>query len=143
MHELFTAVTQGKVDVAETILQKKPELINQRELGLGETALHRAVLGEDMAMIDFLLQKGASTTHANHFGRTVLHYAAMGGNLRQVVRLIEAGSDVFALDVRGSTPLHEAAAADATDVYQYLINLGASDSTRNNAGKSAAELLRH
>lgn len=143
LHELFTAVTQGKVDVAETILQKKPELINQRELGLGETALHRAVLGEDMAMIDFLLQKGASTTHANHFGRTVLHYAAMGGNLRHVVRLIEAGSDVFALDVRGSTPLHEAAAADAADVYQYLINLGASDSTRNNAGKSAAELLRH
>jgi ankyrin repeat protein len=73
--------------------------------------------------------------------RTPMHYAAAAGNLEIVKTLQAAGANIHAVDIRGSTPLHDAAAAGHRKVYIYLLELDASDTTRDNDGKTPAELF--
>lgn len=139
----WQTVELGKIDTLAALLAKNPNLVKLREIGLGESALHRAVLLRRHETVQILLQNGADPDIGNDFARTPLHYAAMQDDIRLVKLLTDAGADVLALDIRGSTALHEAAAAGASDIYQLLISLGASDSTKNNAGLSAAELRQN
>lgn len=139
---LSRAAASGNLARMKAIIASAPATVEQREIQFGETALHAAVLAEQAAAVELLLKAGANPSAASDFLRTPLHYAAMKGDLRMVKSLIDAGSNIFALDARGSTPLHEAAAAGWVEVYRFLIAQGASDSTPNNAGRSAAELLK-
>jgi ankyrin repeat protein len=140
--DLWVAAASANHALLREVLRLAPQQLNQREIRFGETPLHAAVLAEQAGSVEILLEAGADPNSANDFRRTPLHYAAMKGNLRLTKILVDAGANIFALDVRGSTALHEAAAVQAVDVYRLLVANGASDSTRNNAGISAAELLK-
>jgi ankyrin repeat protein len=139
---LWEAAASGNLAQLRGILQAEASQVQLREVQFGETALHRAVLAERAAAVELLLAAGAQPSAGNHLWRTPLHYGAATGNLAVVKMLVEAGSNVFALDARGSTPLHEAAAARHTEVYEFLLRNGAIDSTRNNNGLSAADMLK-
>ncbi|GAB4266897.1 MAG: hypothetical protein Kow0029_00970 [Candidatus Rifleibacteriota bacterium] len=138
---IFSVIGSGNLTDMMKILKLAPDQIGVHEPCFSETPLHSAILSNKPEMARILLEHGANPNAKNDFLRTPLHYAAIKGNLQMVKLLVDAGADIFALDVRGSTPLHEAAAAGRKDVYDYLVSIGASDSTRNNAGKSAADLL--
>jgi ankyrin repeat protein len=140
---IWAAATSGNLEQLRNIIDREPLQLQLHEVEFGETALHRAVLAEQTAAAQLLLNAGADPSVNNNLKRTPLHYAAAKGNLKLVKILVESGSNIFALDARGSTPLHEAAAAKHRDVYEFLLQKGASDSTRNNSGYSARQLLEH
>jgi len=68
--------------------------------------LHRAVRKDEIARIDWLIQKDVDLNAQDEFeGQTALHRAADGLKYKIVPILIEAGADVNIRDVFGRMPL--------------------------------------
>ncbi|MGM0599240.1 MAG: ankyrin repeat domain-containing protein [Candidatus Rifleibacteriota bacterium] len=141
LKSLHKAIRNGKIDLVNKLVGQNPEIVNYKDIKLGETALHIAAEANQTAIAKFLLKNNAKINCYNHFARTPLHYTAMQGNLNLVKTLIEAGANLFAVDLRGSTPLHDAATSGDIETYQYLIRAGAVDSTKNNAGRSPKDIF--
>ena len=59
----------------------------------GETALHQAVQGQDVALVELLLQAGADLEAQTSYGYTALHLAAHTGSVPVVSALLAAGAD--------------------------------------------------
>ena len=138
---IFKAVKDGALDDVREIIAKDTKQLEFREKNLSETPLHTAVTTGNPEMVKLLVELGANVNCTNEFMRTPMHYAAAGGHLDVVKILHAAGANLQAVDFRGSTPLHDAAAARHRKVYIHLLELDASDTTRDNAGKSPAELF--
>ncbi|CAB0032986.1 unnamed protein product, partial [Trichogramma brassicae] len=75
----------------------------------GRTCLHVAALHGQVAVVDYLLNRGAKTSLADADGATALHCAAARGHQNTLLMLLHAGADPNAQDSRGNTPLHLAA----------------------------------
>lgn len=88
----FKAVKEGRpVAIRRQIARGMP--VDARDEA-GFTALHVAVLRKNAALVEVLLDKGASPNHrADRIG-SVLRSAAFGGSPEILRRLIEAGADV-------------------------------------------------
>ena len=71
----------------------------------GTTALHWAVRGDDLELVDLLLRSGADASAANRYGVTPLHLAAINGNAVMIERLIKAGANPNSAGSDGETPL--------------------------------------
>ncbi len=138
---IFKAVKDGATDDIREILARDPKQLEFRETDLSETPLHAAAATGNPETIKLLVDLGANVNSTNEFMRTPMHYAAAGGHLEAIKVLHAAGANLQATDFRGSTPLHDAAAAKHRKVYIYLLELDASDTTRDNAGKSPADLF--
>jgi len=138
---IFKAVKDGASDDIREILAKDPKQLEFRETSLSETPLQAAAATGNPEIVKLLVELGANVNCTNEFMRTPMHYAAAGGHLDAVKVLYGAGANLQAVDFRGSTPLHDAAAAKHRKVYIYLLELDASDTTRDNAGKSPADLF--
>ncbi len=138
---IFTAVKSGDLEAIKEIVRRDPGQLNFKEREISETPLHMAAAAGNPETVKLLLDLECDVNATNEFMRTPMHYAATQGNLDVVKLLHEAGANIQAVDVRGSTPLHDAAAARHRKVYIYLLELDASDTTRNNEGRTAAELF--
>lgn len=75
-------------------------------LNKGATALIKAALNNNTALVEKLLEHGANVNAKDRFDRTALHYANVGSDLPE--RLIKAGADFMAKDKYGKTPLFAA-----------------------------------
>src|SRR5271169_266788 len=76
----------------------------------GETALHRAALCGYPAVIESLLEAGASVKLRSLIdGATALHRAASKGHVQCVEILLHHQAFVTTYDKQGNTPLHLAA----------------------------------
>jgi len=60
--------------------------------GGGQTALHAAIDGEGLAIVDLLLKAGADPNAVEQGDRVPLYYAASGGHYEIAQRLIEEGA---------------------------------------------------
>jgi len=138
---IFKAVKDGALEDIREILAKDPKQLEFREKNLSEKPLHTAAATGNPETVKLLVELGANINCTNEFMRTPMHYAAAGGHLDVIKILHGAGANLQAVDFRGSTPLHDAAAAKHRKVYIYLLELDASDTTRDNAGKTPAELF--
>lgn len=138
---IFKAVKDGALDDIRDIIAKDSKQLEFREKNLSEKPLHAAAATGNSETVKLLVELGANVNCTNEFMRTPMHYAAAGGHLDVVKVLHAAGANLQAVDFRGSTPLHDAAAAKHRKVYIYLLELDASDTTRDNAGKSPTELF--
>ena len=138
---IFLAVEKSDHDAVREIVRRDPKQLAAKEENLSETPLHRAAAGNNPQTVQLLIDLGARLDATNEFMRTPMHYAAAAGNLEIVKTLQAAGANIHAVDIRGSTPLHDAAAAGHRKVYIYLLELDASDTTRDNDGKTPAELF--
>ena len=93
--------------------------------------LHRAVLYEDIKMVDLLISRGANL-EARDPHRTPLFLATHYGHVKIVKLLIKHGADPNALDLHtGETPLDRAKLGSYNDLIKILIE---------NGGKSRLEL---
>ena len=75
----------------------------------GMTALHRAALVGDKAVVQALLDHGARINDRENDGKTALWLASSEGNTRAVQLLLEWGAGVHARDKDRTTSLHWAA----------------------------------
>jgi ankyrin repeat protein len=86
----------------------------------GSVILHTATRQEDTAVVQALLDGGASPDRQDIAGRTALHIAAKQGARQIVERLLAAGADPEARDIEGRTPADTAAAAGHSNVAEIL-----------------------
>jgi ankyrin repeat protein len=92
----------------------------------GATALHWAVLADDLTTVEALLRAGARVSQTNVLGVPPIYVAAQNGNAAMLRRLLDAKADVNSADATGDTLLMAAVRAGSADSVQLLIERGAN-----------------
>jgi ankyrin repeat protein len=121
--ELQQAAESGDIQTLEQLLKQSPGA--DAPLPDGSTALHWAVLREQTAAVDLLLQAGADANVRNRNGMFPLYLAALNGNTALVQQLLDAGADVNERLPNGETALMTASATGSAAVVELLLSRGA------------------
>lgn len=79
MSPLHLAARFGLASVVDSLSITVPDDITKAD-DKGATPLHAAAIGGVEGVVDFLLEKGASTAIVDTFGKTPMHYAKESGN---------------------------------------------------------------
>eukprot|EP00055_Hartaetosiga_balthica_P014876 m.84592 g.84592 ORF g.84592 m.84592 type:complete len:389 (-) comp8714_c0_seq41:185-1351(-) len=90
---------------------------------VGHTPLHEAILSEDMASVQLLVERGANVNVTKHADWSPLHLACTKSNLEIVKFLVERGSRIAPLNKDGWTPLHVACRTGCEDIVSYLLEM--------------------
>jgi len=96
----------------------------------GTTALHYAVLQNDIDLARRLLGAGADPSAANRYGVTPLHLAALNGSAPMIGRLLDAGADAGEAGSEGETVLMTAAQTGVVAAADVLLEHGADVNAR-------------
>ena len=96
----------------------------------GTTALHWAVEGDSLEIVQVLLRAGANVKAANRYGITPLWLASLNGNASVIGALLEAGADAAAASAEGETALMVAARTGNADAVNILLSRGADPNVR-------------
>ncbi|XP_069474598.1 transient receptor potential cation channel subfamily V member 6-like [Ambystoma mexicanum] len=141
---LHVAALYNNKHALVTLLDTFPFLINtpmESEMYRGETALHIAVVNQNVAMVKELLARKADTENACangkffspgktrnfYYGEYVLSFAACIGNETILQLLVESGAPLHSRDKQGNTALHMLALHPnrnmACKIYELLISL--------------------
>lgn len=131
------------VKVTELVGTPGSIVINTRDSGSGEGALHYVVRGRDINWLVFLLGKGARPDLQSNRGETPLTLAAQIGWLEGAEQLLARRASVDLANGRGETPL--ILATQRRDLPMVRLLLGKrADPMRNDrvAGKSALDYAR-
>lgn len=148
----------SKYDLFRLVMTKNPD-VNARTHD-GWTPLHTAVANahsawrqqesEALNRIRDLIRAGSNLEARDDGGRTPLHWAAWQGYSRftdglnatdaVVQMLIDEKADLNAVDNIGQTPLHYAAEMGYDPIVAALVRAGVSQTMRNKAGKTPAQL---
>ena len=118
------------------VLLASPQIDIEARAPNGDTALMVAAYKKEKEIVAALLEKGAEP---NRPGWTALHYAAASGSLDIVRMLLEKSAYIDASAPNRTTPLMMAAGAGQTAVIKLLIEEGADQSIRNDAGLTARD----
>ena len=107
----------------------------------GNTPLHEAVFGSNIAVVKELLANGAYINARNKNGRTPLHaaieHAAIeNGNYKLVEMLLKKKADPNIKDKYGNTPLHNAALYGHQKFSKLLIDSGVNIEAKNYNGRT-------
>ena len=144
-YEFLEAVRdRDGVKVSEALSRPGTVLVNSRDIGTGETALHIVTQRRDAVWIRFLTQNGANPNVADENGVTPLEIAGRLGFAEGVKELLEAGARVDAPNATGETPLIAAIHRRDSTIVELLLAHGADPDRTDNSGRSArdyAELL--
>lgn len=110
----------------ETALDNYHTSINMHDSS-GYTALHYAIVRDDMEAVRLLLSYKADTSvrTKDRYGASCLHIAALHATASLVRELLAAGSDIEALNSDGRTPLHNAVTSGDKEVVEVLLSAGA------------------
>lgn len=113
LHETF---------IYESVLNSNPTALNAQNRD-GQTPLHDAILCDNYAFAQYLLQHNCDVSLANKDGNTPLHLAARDDNVRMCKLLMKyAVLDLTATNKVGKTPLHLACANEKANVAAILMN---------------------
>jgi uncharacterized protein len=118
-------------------------VINARDQGSGEGALHFVVRDRDSRWLGFLLSRGARPDIADNRGNTPLTLAAQLGWVEGAELLLGRGANVNQANSRGETPLILAVQTRDPAMVRLLMSRGANPNlTDNVAGYSALDYAR-
>lgn len=144
-YEFLEAVREREgTKVTEALQRPGTVLVNSRDIGTGETALHIVTKRRDAVWIRFLAQNGANPNVADENGVTPLEIASNLGFADGVEALLKAGARVDAPNSTGETPLISAIHRRDATIVELLLEHGANPDRTDNSGRSArdyAELL--
>ena len=93
-----------------------PDLVEGRE-----TPLMLAARFNDVDVVEYLVERGASLDMQDGRGSHAIHHAVMGGKMINVPRLIELGGSVLKEDFERMSPVHVAAECGYTDIVRLLM----------------------
>jgi uncharacterized protein len=143
-YNFLKAVRDADGDEAMKYLNKPgAPVLNTRDPGTGETALHIAVKAHSDNWVGFLLNKGANTEIKDRQGNTPLHDAALVGDPTALAYLISMKARVNATNNNGETPLILAVHRKDIDAVHALMDGGADPKIQDTlAGKSALDYAR-
>lgn len=119
----YTCKYKHVSDIVKYILEKPNVDVNIKNLKGGKTALHAAVYGDDVELVECLLNNGANVNAKSCYDGTSLHIAAMYGNIKVIKLLVKHGANINALDFLYRTPPMIAYIYDNHEVRHYLRSL--------------------
>ena len=131
---LVDAVRAGTTSVVRALLQKGVD-VNATEPD-GATALHWAVIRDDVATVELLLRAGAKVAVENDYGVSPLWLACTNGNAEIADRLLRAGADPNTARRTGEPVLMVAARTGNVAVVRRLL-VGGAEGRRHRAGARA------
>jgi ankyrin repeat protein len=109
----------------------------------GKTVIHKAVMANDLAVVEKLLSKKADLTIKDNHGRTALHHTQWHGNYKIARWLIASGADINMPDSSGFTLLNYAAIFGHTKLVVALIASGVLMYNRNPKSRKVAEFFKN
>ena len=118
------------------VLLASPQINLEARAPNGDTALMVAAYKGEKDIVAALLDKGAEP---NRPGWTALHYAAASGSLDIARMLLEKSAYIDASAPNRTTPLMMAAGGGQTAMIKLLIEEGADQTIRNDAGMTARD----
>uniref|UniRef100_A0A674IKV8 Uncharacterized protein n=1 Tax=Terrapene triunguis TaxID=2587831 RepID=A0A674IKV8_9SAUR len=115
---IFDAAAKGDLsDLAKVLKENDINAVNASN----ETLLHIAAANGHVAIIEYLINKGAKLDVKDKKGRTPLHRAAEKGQDDAVKVLLQAGAYIYSLDKEAKTPLHLAAQNHHTHILKRIL----------------------
>ncbi len=123
---LHGAIAKGENAAAIKLLESGVD-IEAKDPGSGASALHYAVMKDNIALVGLMLQRGADVNSRTRSGTTPLHTAVLYGRLEVAQLLIEKGAEIDARSASGATPLSIAEAANLKPLSRMLRLHGAKD----------------
>lgn len=125
---MIRAVRAGDLVKVEKLLSANPKLLNARDDRQRAGIVQWAVVSDQPAMLDFLIERGADIYTGNRHDVTPLHSAAIFNRADMVHLLLSRGADpyhmIFGYGAIYLTPLHKAAEAGSFDAVKVLLDDG-------------------
>ena len=121
-----------------TLVKDSPDLVNGFSPGGHDTTLQTAVLGDRLAVVQYLLARGANVDAVVQNGQpaTPLALAAQGGHKSMVELLLAHGANPNAHPYGSPPPLHEAARMGYNSVAEVLLTHGAEVNGKDSQGST-------
>lgn len=138
---LHKAITNKETETARALIlnpYQNLEIFDENH----NTALHLAVLNNNIELVLLLLQNRVLVNIPNILGQTPLHIAAQYGCYEIVKALINAHAFINAKDNDASMPLHYAAYNGDFNTIQFLVMSGASIHHKNNYRVTALDIAK-
>ena len=133
---LLQAVSSGDVAQVRSLLERGASLASTAPDG--STALHVAVLGDNLEIADLLISAGADVEARTRYYVTPLSLACTNGNEAMIRRLLEAGADPAGTSEEGQTALMTASLNGNADALKVLLTRGVDVNVREpNRGQTA------
>lgn len=104
----------------------------------GRTVIHKAVIANDISVVEKLLTKKANLSLKDIHGRTALHHTQWKGNFQIARWLIAAGADINQPDNSGFTILNYAAIFGHAKLIMTLVSAGVLMYNKNPKNKKVA-----
>ena len=104
---LSAATEENKLPIVDLLLCRgaDPNFASTSLSGAeGQTALHKAVQGEYVDVVERLLAGGANVNKVDKLGLAPLHFAAAKNYLKIVKLLVKNGASIHLLGHRGESP---------------------------------------
>ena len=130
-YSVWTAAEYGDEACVRGHIESRGLSLNATD-GHGYTALHLAAQHDHIAIVRYLLERGACVDGPRESACTPLHRAAFAGALESCQALVASGADLEAVDTSfgdGRRPLHKACRHVA--VVRLLIQAGADVDSRD------------
>ncbi len=108
----------------------------------GKQALHFAVLGGNVELVEFILQHGGNVNAQDVDGLTPIHYAATTGNVSVLVLLVRFGAFINTQDHQGETALFYAVREGQINALKLLLQAGANPALQNEDEETVVELCQ-
>ncbi len=125
---MIRAVRAGDTARVEKLLMARPELLNARDDRHRAGAVQWAVVANQPAILELLIERGADLDAGDRHGMTALHSAAIFNRADMVRRLLARGADPYAMGLGYGairlTPLHKAAEAGSLEAAAALLDDG-------------------
>ncbi|GEM_PF-2181759 len=135
IEDIYEAVRSHDMKAIESLLKANPDLINAKYTGCREeTPLNAATTVRDLAIVKYLVSKGADVNISDCDGISPLHTAAAFNDKPIAEFLISHNAKVDARSVAGTTPLFAAIKPHSKDMIKLLIQNGADVNAADNFG---------
>jgi ankyrin repeat protein len=131
---LYYAALCGFYQLAERLIMKDPEEVNEEEAGWIGAPLPAALYKRHFRVADLLYRHGASVEVRGSDDQTPLHIASLCGDVDIMRWLLDHGADANAWDEVRTTPLHLAAIGMRLEPVQMLLDHNADPNLQHREG---------